>query len=344
MSSRRRLRVAVIGLGYFSQFHLRAWARIDDVELVGVADQDDSVCEAVASRYEVPGFDTLEAMLAAVQPDIVDIVTPPPSHYGYITEALAPGRTIICQKPFCMSLEEAAAVSEAAKETGAKLVVHENFRFQPWHREIKRQLDAGLLGRIYQCRFSLRPGDGRGPNAYLDRQPSFQSMERFLVRETAVHQLDLFTWLLGKIDRVYADLRQLNPAIAGEDTGTMLFTHAGGARSQFDGNRLSDHVAGNRRKTMGEMEIEGEGGRLRLDGEGRLYFRGFGSNHENEIEFSYEDRDFGGGCVEALHRHVVAHLLEGEPLENQVGDYLDIVALEEATYRSAREGYAIAID
>jgi len=338
MMAREPLQVALVGLGYFSQFHLRAWQRIEGVDLAAVADRDRTKTDAAAQEYRTLGFAGLSAMLETIEPDILDIVTPPPTHATFIRQALKTGRLIICQKPFCENFDEAQAVTAEAEAAGVQLVVHENFRFQPWHREIKRRLDNGLLGTVYQCRFSLRPGDGRGRDAYLDRQPTFQQMPRFLVRETGVHFLDLFGWLFGNIVSVYSDLRQLNPVVAGEDAGILLLQHATGVRSIFDANRLSDHAAANRRKTMGEMLIEGEVGALRLDGEGRLFFRPFGQNREDELPFDYEDRDFGGGCVEALNRHVVGHIREGHPLENRAADYLRVVALEQAAYRSAETG------
>lgn len=111
---------------------------------------------------------------------------------------------------------------------------------------------------MYQVTFRLRPGDGKGPDAYLERQPYFQTMEKFLVHETAIHLIDVFRFLLAEEpSAVYAALRRLNPAIAGEDAGMMLFDFPSGARAVFDGNRLADHKAENRRLTMGEMVIEG---------------------------------------------------------------------------------------
>ncbi len=62
------------------------------------------------------------------------------------------------------------------------------------------------------CR--LRPGDGQGPEAYLDRQPYFQTMEKFLIHETGVHWVDTFAYLFGPAQSVYAGLRRVNPAIA----------------------------------------------------------------------------------------------------------------------------------
>lgn len=168
-------------------------------------------------------------------------------------------------------------------------------------------------------------------------------MPRFLVRETAVHLIDVFRWLFGEMSSVYADLRQHNPSISGEDAGILLFRHTSGVTSVFDGNRLADHIAVNRRKTMGEMVIEGEGGTLRLDGNGRLYLRGFLESNEVERVFDYEDRDFGGGCVEALIRHVVDHINRGTPLENPAREYLRVVTLCEAAYRSAESGCAVNV-
>ncbi len=71
------------------------------------------------------------------------------------------------------------------------------------------------------------------------------------MHETAVHWIDTFRYLFGNPLAVYADLRQINPVIAGEDAGMILFDHPGGVRSLFDGNRHIDHAADNHRRTMG---------------------------------------------------------------------------------------------
>src|SRR3712207_387202 len=113
----------------------------------------------------------------------------------------------------------------------------------------------------------MRPGDGQGPSAYLDRQPYFQRMPRFLIHETGIHMIDVFRFLMGEITGVFAHLRRLNPAIAGEDSGHVTFGFASGAAGMLDGNRLLDFPADNPRLTMGETLIEGSDGSLRIDGE-----------------------------------------------------------------------------
>jgi D-apiose dehydrogenase len=335
-----KLRVATIGAGYFSRFHHDAWSRIDDVSLVAVCDRDPAKAAAFAERWSIPATYTDAAtMLDRERPDLVDIVTPPATHLGLIRETAKRGLATICQKAFCRSLAEAEEAVAVAEDAGILLVVHENFRFEPWYQEIRRRIEAGAVGEIYQATFRLRPGDGQGPRAYLDRQPYFQRMERFLIHETAIHFIDTFRFLLGdEVDAVLARLRRLNPVIAGEDAGIILFEFASGAWALFDGNRLADHVADNRRLTMGEMLVEGSSGTIRLDGRGRLFHRAFGDNEEREIAYAWEDVGFAGDSVLRFQRHVVDHLRAGGPLHNGARAYLTNLRIEEAVYASSASG------
>ena len=337
--------VAVIGLGYFSQFHLAAWSRRDRLALAGATDLDPARRAWASDTYGVPAFDSAEELLEAAQPGIVDIVAPPGAHAALIRQCLAPGRIVICQKPFCTSLAEAQAITTEAEAAGTTLVIHENFRFQPWHRTIRAFLDGGAMGTIWQARFCLRPGDGRGDDAYLSRQPRFREIERLLIEETAVHFIDLFRWFFGEIESVWSDLRQLNPVLKGEDAGLMVLTHTGGCRSLFDGNRLADHVSDNPRRTMGELEIVGEGGTLTMDGAATVRFRPFGAMDWQEIPVTHpiDDTVFGGGCVEALITHVAENRETPSKIENQARAYLPVIAATDAAYRANAEGRRITL-
>jgi D-apiose dehydrogenase len=339
MNAASKLRVATIGAGYFSQFHHDAWARMEDVALVAICDRDIDKARDFAERWNIPAvYEDAVAMLDAARPDLVDIATPPTTHLELIELAAERGIATICQKAFCRSLQEAEEAVRLAEEAGIMLVVHENFRFQPWYAEIKRLLEEGRLGDLYQIGFRLRPGDGQGPNAYLDRQPYFQRMERFLVHETAIHFIDTFRYLVGEIDAVTARLARLNPAIRGEDAGIIIFEFASGVRGLFDGNRLVDHQAENCRLTMGDLLVEGARGVLRLDGYARLFFRPLGCNREEKIDYSWSDKGFAGDSVWRLQRHVVDHLRANTPLMNRARDYLANLRIEEAVYSSSASG------
>ena len=331
------LRVAIVGCGYFSQFHREAWGRMDDVLLAGLADHDPARLAAATANFpQAQTFASADVMLDALQPDLVDIITPPASHYALVSAATARGIPMICQKPLAPSYAEAMALVELAEAAGVLLVVHENFRFMPWFAEATRLVTAGQVGRLLNIAFSLRPGDGQGPRAYLDRQPYFQTMRRFLVHETGIHLIDVFRLMLGEITGVFARLRRLNPVIAGEDAGLVVFDFASGAAGLLDGNRLVDHPSDDTRLTNGVMLVEGTEGVIRLDGYGRLFVRAH-RGIEQEHDYDIPTAGFGGDCVFAQCRHVVDRLRAGEVPVNTGRDYLRNLEIEEAIYRSAAE-------
>ncbi len=328
------LRIACLGAGYFAGFHYDAWRKIDRIRLVGACDQDRK--KAVATG--LAAFTDLGSMLAMARPDLLDIITPPPTHFDAIKLAIENGvKAIICQKPFCSSLEEAETATELAENAGVTLIVHENFRFQPWYRTIKQALENSLVGDVLQLTFRLRTGDGQGPHAYLDRQPYFQEMPKLLIHETGVHWIDTFRFLLGEPTAVYADLRKLNPAIKGEDAGYFVFDYENGVRALFDGNRLLDHSAENCRTTLGEALIEGVDGTLTLAGDGSVRLRRFGDQRDAVLLAAKKWDGFGGDCVKNLIEHVVDGVIDGTPLENQARDYLKVIAIEQAIYESDRQ-------
>ena len=149
-------RVAVIGCGYFAQFHHDAWARMEAsgteprVQVVGVCDHDAAKARTAASRH--PGatiFTESARLIDELMPDLVDIVTPPVTHAPLIDLCAAAGIDVICQKPLAPTLLEAELLVERAEQAGINLIVHENFRFQPWYVEAKRLIETGFLGPLH---------------------------------------------------------------------------------------------------------------------------------------------------------------------------------------------------
>lgn len=339
-----KLRVAVAGTGYFSQFHYDAWARMEEVEVVALASLDPAAAARIAGAQGVAAvYHDVAALLDAEAPDLLDIVTPPASHLAIVEEAARRGVNVICQKPLAPTFDEAVTLIETARSAGIVLAVHENFRFMPWYRHAHALIESGRLGRLHSISFRLRPGDGQGPRAYLDRQPYFQEMPRFLIHETGIHFIDTFRFLMGEVTAVTAQLRRLNPAIAGEDAGIALFEFEEGSTGLFDGNRLNDHAAEDCRLTMGEMHLEGSAGVLRLDGAAKLWWKPHGEDEVPEA-YRWDNLGFGGDCVFALQRHVVAHLTGASRLENSGADYLTNLRVEEAVYSSHETGQRIVLE
>lgn len=338
------IKVAVVGTGYFSQFHFDGWSRLPEVRVVAACSLDSAGLAEVAARRTIPRqFTDVGEMLDAAAPDLLDIVAPPAAHLAILREAAKRKVDVVCQKPLGGDLATARTMVESASAAGITFVAHENFRFQPWYREARRLIDQGTLGEVYNVSFRLRSGDGQGPRAYLDRQPYFQQMPRFLIHETAIHLIDTFRYLLGEVSGVFARLRRLNPQIRGEDAGLVLFDFVSGGAGLFDGNRLVDFPADNPRLTMGELLLEGADATLRLDGFGRLWLKPHRQT-EREHRYQWHDVGFGGDSVRALQQHVIAHYLEGTPLENTGEAYLRNLEIEEAIYRAADIGRWVPLD
>lgn len=339
----REFRLAAVGTGYFSQFHYDAWHRLS-VNLTGICSLKIKEARKVSSKFEnCEAFTNLEEMLASKKPNLVDVIVPPKDQVLIIEHCLEHRVPIICQKPFTTSLRDATHITEKAEDLGVPIFVHENFRFQPWHIEIKRLLETGLLGEIYQCYFRMRPGDGRGPDAYLSRQPYFQKMERFVVRETIIHIIDIYRHFFGNIESVSSNLTRLNPHIKGEDAGYIMMNFKSGTRALIDFNRLSDHVAEDRRLTIGDMVIEGVRGTLRLDGNGKILFRAFETNEEKLIWNDSPTIGFAGDSVFNTQKHILEHMSHGSPIMNTARQYLENIEVEEAIYESNKEGKKILI-
>ena len=332
------LQGVAIGAGYFSQFHFDAWSRIEGVELAAVCDLDAAVSEAAASKYDIPAsYTNVSEMLDKVKPDFVDIITRPDSHLELVRAAATRGIPIICQKALAPSFEEAQEIVGVAAAAGVPLMVHENFRFQPWYREIKRLIDEGAIGeKLHTVSFRCRTGDGWQQDAYLARQPYFREMPRLLIFETGVHFVDTFRYLAGEIAGVYATLNQHNADIQGEDAATVMFEFASGATGLWDGNRYNEPVSQDARLTFGEALIEGNGGSIRLYGTGRLTLQPLGEP-ETEVEYAFENRNFAGDCVLATQQHFVDCLRREASFETSGHEYLKTLGVVEAIYQSAEQ-------
>ncbi|RMG00848.1 MAG: gfo/Idh/MocA family oxidoreductase, partial [Planctomycetota bacterium] len=261
-----KLRGVCVGAGYFSKFQYEAWNRIPEVEITAMCNRNIDRAKPSMEEFGIPRhYVDYREMLEKEKPDFVDIITPPDTHLEMCRIAAELGIHIICQKPLAPTFDDAKEIVALTDRAGVRFMVHENFRFQPWHREIKRLLNAGAIGdRLHSLYFRMRMGDGWGEDAYLGRQPYFRTMPKLLVFETGVHFIDTFRYLAGEVEGVFSKLRKLNPVIAGEDAGVIVFEFASGAVGIWDANRYNESNDPDPRYTFGEFLVEGNGGSIRL--------------------------------------------------------------------------------
>ncbi|MFD2257068.1 Gfo/Idh/MocA family protein [Luteolibacter algae] len=328
------LKGVCIGAGYFSHFQYEAWQRIPEVEIVAFSNRDAERSQSIKDQYGIQrSYTDWREMLEQEQPDFVDIITPPPTHLEICRFAAGLGIDIICQKPLGTTLDIAKEIVSSTENV--RFMVHENFRFQPWYREIKCQLEAGSIGRLHSIYMRSRMGDGWGDQAYIPRQPYFRDYPKLLIYETGVHFIDTFRYLAGEVTGASAWLRRLNPVIKGEDCGLMILEHENGCISQWDANRYNEPPHGvNARYTFGEMLLEGTEGSIRLGLDGRLILQRLGEE-ANVISYQPSAHGFAGDCVYACQRHFIDRLLDGNDFETSGNEYLKTMQVQEEVYQNA---------
>ena len=337
-------KIACIGAGYFARFHVDAWMRLPGAELVAICDHDETKARALAEEFGVARvFTDVEEMCKTVDFEVADIITPPATHLALVELVTSLGKHVICQKPLADTLAEAESIVGTCVRAQKRFMVHENFRFQPWHREIKRQIEAGAIGdKIHTITQRMRTGDGWPEDAYLARQPYFRTMPRLLLHETGIHYIDVLRYLGGGVAEVFAKLRKLNPAIAGEDCALVLLDFASGGQGIIDGNRYNDANHPNPRYTFGTTVVEGNAGTLRLYLDGRLTLQKLGET-EAEINYQHAPVGFAGDCVYALQKHFLEAFASGAPFETNGEDYLKSLAVLEAAYTSSSEKRVVGL-
>jgi predicted dehydrogenase len=339
----KRLKGIAIGAGYFSRFQYEAWMRIPEVEIVALSDRSEHKARAIMAEYPIPRYyPDWKQMIDDEHPDFVDVIVPPEAHEEMCAYASERGVNVICQKPLAPTLDASRQIVETARAAGVRFMVHENWRWQPWYREIKRLQQLNVVGEFTHIHFLMRTGDGWGENAYLDRQPFFRDYPKLLVYETGVHFVDTFRYLLGEVTEVYAHLRRLNPVIRGEEAGQVFFRFASGATAIWDGNRYNEVEAASPRYTFGQMRIDAMGGHITLDSEANLRVKGLGEAGY-DIAYTHRNINFAGDCVYALQRHFVDCMLSGAGFEASGEDYLKTLEVVEAVYESARLMQAVRL-
>ncbi len=193
------LKVAVVGAGSMGINHLRVLKDFpeDQVAVVAVAEPVEAARARAMARFQIPGYADYQEMLAETHPDVVAVVVPTHMHYEIAAYALDAGIHVLVEKPITSTLEEAQALVDLARVRGVRLAVGHVERFNPAVIELKKQLSAGHLGRIFYLharRLGPFPPRIRDVGVILD---------------LATHDMDVMRYLCGaEVEHLFAETQQ----------------------------------------------------------------------------------------------------------------------------------------
>jgi predicted dehydrogenase len=335
-----KIRVALIGCGFFAQNQLHAWADIEGAEVVAICDRDPARLASTGNRFGIARrHDDAAQMFAEGGFDVVDIATTVQTHRPLVEMAAEAGVHVICQKPFAENLPDAQAMVAVVAASGKILMVHENFR---WQSAIRHALDVvrgEQIGTPFFGRISFRSGYD-----VFAGQPYLAEGQRFIIEDLGIHILDIARALFGDATRITATTRRVNPAIKGEDVATMLLQHGSGVTSVVDCSYATQRCPETFPETL--LEIDGTNGTLRLDAGYRLTVQRGADSHSRDVSppvLPWAEKPWHNiqESVALIQRDFIACLREGRMPETSGADNLSTFALVEAAYRSAAEGRSV---
>lgn len=348
VGSRRALRGAMLGCGQVSLFHLRAWAQIEGLEIVALANRTVSKAEERAREFGIPlehVYDDYRRLLDRERLDFVDIATAPDAHAEHVKAAAAYKLHVLCQKPLAPTLDEARAMLAACEEARVILSVNENWRWRSWYREVKRLLDERIIGRPRYARIVRhsditlpRPDGGLPPLAV--KQPYTIEMDKLIVYEWGTHLIDVLRFLFGEASSLYARLDKVSSHFRGEDRA-LLTLDVGGVTGLIDISWAT--VTGEVPFSQLErVTIEGDGGTLELlPDEGDLLRVTTKSERWQRPAFDATPDEAYQASYTAAQHHFIECLRSGTEPETSARDNLRTLATTLAAYDSAARGEVV---
>jgi predicted dehydrogenase len=197
--NRSNARVALIGLGAVAEPHLVAYLALG-IDIVGVVDPRQERREEIAARYDVPAFDSLNALLCQAKPAIACILTPANTHRPLTEQCAAAGVHVLCEKPMAVTLEDARAMAVACDHARVSFFYGSSYRYLPPLLEARRLIAAGAIGTVRLMTEQMIGGKGADAFTplsaahYPDGGPGGGG---YGLVDHGIHMLDVFPWLCG---------------------------------------------------------------------------------------------------------------------------------------------------
>ncbi|MDC8772717.1 Gfo/Idh/MocA family protein [Roseateles albus] len=339
----RPIRFALVGCGRISKNHIEAIAAHGaNAQLVAVCDSKPEALAAAVALTGAAGFESLEALLAYSDADIVVLATPSGLHPQQACVIAAAGRHVLSEKPMATKLEEGIAMVRACRDAGVKLFVVKQNRLNATVQKVREAIQQGRFGRIFLSTVNVF---WTRPQSYYDASPwrGRWDLDGGAFMNQASHYVDLLDWLVGPVDSVHAYTATLDRDIEAEDTGVMSVRLRHGGLASINVTMLTYP-----QNLEGSITILGETGTVKIGGTAvnKIEHWQFADSRPEDalaLSANYESGSvYGFG--HPLYYDNVIKTLRGEA-NAQVDGYEGLRSLEIliAAYRSARDGVRVGL-
>ncbi len=324
------VKCAVVGYGpahNMGAHHCNQIKNTDGLELVAVADVSAERRQAAAEEQGVPVFPSLTDLLDGSDAELVVLVTPHDTHAPLAIEALNAGRHVITEKVMCLNVAEADQMIEAARRAGKMLSVYHNRRWDGDYVTVRKIVDDGLLGEVFDIRSAVggygKPGGWRAEKKHGGG----------MLYDWGAHLIDQVVQMVpAKPVRVYATMQHRVWDVDVETHATVTVTFENGCVAQIGLSNISAIMPM-------RWLVRGEKGALlkqTLGGESNVLVRTVDGGQTKEREVEPLATDWA-----AYYKNIAAHLNDGDELAVKPEEVRTAVAVIEAAFVSAEQGRAV---
>jgi predicted dehydrogenase len=343
------VRVGVLGYGAIGHEHNAAITLTQGLTLTAVCDPDP--LRLAAARTLSPGVRGHTEGLALLADDDVDLVivsTPPDSHAAWTLKALEAGKSVVVEKPFCLTVAEADLQLAAAAQRGLTLAVYQNRRWDPDYLALKAVVRSGQLGEVFHYE-SFIGGYGHPCNFWH----SDEAVSGGALYDWGSHYLDWVLDLFGQeVEWVSATThKRVWHDVTNADHSRVLVHFVDGVEAEFIHSDLSAalkpkfYVLGTRGGLIGDWRHERVIARSAIGtlvedhlvpSDSPADLRVFTPNGEGRAHESL--LAVPAAPPQPFHRQLADQLLSGEPMELTVEGSRRTIAVMQAAAASAASG------
>lgn len=224
-----KLRFGIVGCGVIGPTHAKALESLPDAQLIAVVDSVPEKAEKMAEKYHARAYTSLQEMLERERPDVVDVCTPSGMHGEHACQVMRAGSHVIVEKPMEIKRERIEEMLRVQKETGRKMAVISQHRFDPATQQVRTLIEQGAFGR-------LALGNAAIPwwrsQKYYDSgawRGTWELDGGGVLMNQSIHSIDLLQWLMGPVKSIYAYTDTLAHSIETEDVAAAVLRFANGA-------------------------------------------------------------------------------------------------------------------
>jgi predicted dehydrogenase len=232
------LRVAAIGMGWWSDVLADAAKRSGQLEIVACYSRSEEKRRAFAAKYGCRAAPSYEAILRDPAIEAVVNTTPNNAHLETTRMAAEAGKHVFLDKPIANTVSEARAITEACRKAGVVLALGYQRRRESHFRWVRREIDEGRFGRVVNAEANISR-DRLGKIDLSSWRYTAEGMPGGVMLQIGIHYSDVLEYLMGPVAAVSGRFARLVLPGDNPDVASLVLEHESGALSTLNASYAS---------------------------------------------------------------------------------------------------------